>query len=457
MANIEHVIVLMMENAAFDRMLGAVNGVDGVNPPHSNPDGSGPPIMQSETTLRQITDDPQHDLDNVLNQISDGGTGFVADFAKRYPTSQRPEREQIMGFYSRNTLSVLQTLAANYAVCDRWFSSLPGPTWPNRFFVHSGTSLGHVDMPESLTQPGVHIYDQTTVYELLEKARVPWAIYFGDIPQSLVMTHQWDLTRNYHRIQQFFLDAAGAESAFPKYAFIEPTYFGKDQDDQHPPSDVMRGELLIAQVYNALRANDPLWKKSLLIVVWDEHGGFYDHVAPPPAIPPDARGTTFHFDQYGVRVPAVLISPWVDQGVINDVFDHTSLLKYAIQKWSLPNQLGARAAAASTNTFAKYVETRTAAREGVLPSIPLPAVLANDLTTPMSANQRALESLSRLLEVRTAVLTKSAGQDVEKVFADIGKRLFDSTATPQGHADAISDRVDAFLAASQAAAVKTAP
>ena len=452
MANIEHVIVLMMENASFDRMVGAVPGVEGVDPakPRTNPNPPAPSVAQAVTTLRQIKNDPQHDLANVLHQLSNGGTGFVADFANKYPNSGPPERAQIMGYYTKNTLSVIQTLAANFAVCDHWFSSLPGPTWPNRFFVHSGTSLGHVDMPESLLQPGIHIYNQTTLYELLQNAGVPWAIYFGDIPQSLVMTHQWSLWENYHPMSQFFTDAQGAEASFPKYVFIEPSYFGKNQNDQHPPSDVMRGELLIAQIYNAIRANDALWKKSLLVVLYDEHGGFYDHVPPPPTIPPDANVKNFAFNQYGVRVPAVLVSPWIAAGKIIDVFDHTSLLAYAMKKWSLPDRLGARAAVAKS--FEQYVEKLAAPREGVLPSIPEPDVLDNDLTAPMTANQRALESLSHLLEVRTALLNQSAGMDAAKVFADIGQRLVEpaQAAPGQDPADAITNRLNAFFEANRA-------
>src|SRR5439155_14855983 len=125
-----------------------------------------------------------------------------------------------------------------------------------------------------------------------------------------------------------------AES-FPAYSFIEPCYFGRWQNDDHPPVDVYRGERLIASVYNAMRANQELWDKSMLIVLYDEHGGFYDHVEPPSAVAPDSHREEFAFDRLGLRVPVVIASPWVKRGVCHTAFDHTSILKYLIEKWKL--------------------------------------------------------------------------------------------------------------------------
>ena len=443
---IRHVIVLMMENASFDRMLGTLPGVDGVDPAHlkSNPDypSTLPPVFQAPTAARTMSPDPEHDLDDVLRQLIGPEEGFVSDFAQQYPQSTPEQRAEIMGFYAGGMLPVLHALAGEFAVCDRWFSSLPGPTWPNRFFVHSGTSLGHADMPEGVFEPGIHLYDQTTIYDLLGNAGISWAIYYGDFPQSLVLTHQLDHLDHYHKMDQFFADAAGAEGNFPQYSFIEPSYFGSAQNDQHPPSDVMRGELLIAQVYNALRANAPLWQSSLLVVLYDEHGGFYDHVDPPPAVPPDDHTKTFAFNIYGVRVPAVLISPWIDKGVIHDNFDHTSLLAYVMQKWNVPGHLSNRVDAAGT--FAAYLNL-PAPRTDTPASLPEPAVLDNDLSAPLNANQRALIGFSRLLESKTAEAAQSAGDDPAQVFQEIGERLVKSMQSNTGHADVAVERLQAFL------------
>ena len=165
---IEHIVVLMLENNSFDRMLGTIPGVEGVDlsNPRSNPDFPVPnPVFESATTERSMNPDPEHELDDVLRQIAGPCQGFVSDFAQQYPQTQPPQRAGIMGYYAHGFLGVLHALADSFAVCDHWFSSLPGPTWPNRFFVHSGTSLGHVKMPNGVFHPNLHIYDQPTVYE----------------------------------------------------------------------------------------------------------------------------------------------------------------------------------------------------------------------------------------------------------------------------------------------------
>ena len=262
---IRHVVVLMLENNSFDRMLGCMKAVypdlEGVDPtatPNENPD-----FPDAEHLFGQLPDadyrvaqDPGHELDDALRQIHDGCTGFVADFAQHCPTAPESEKYQIMAFFEKGELPVLHTLAENFLICDHWFSSVPGPTWPNRFFVHSGTSLGHVGMPNGFFHPGFHLYDQSTVYERLGEKGIKWSIYFGDFPQSLLMTQQLLHPFSYHQYEQFFNDAAGSEADFPQYCFIEPYYFGTKQNDQHPPTDVRHGEAPIAQVYNALRGNE---------------------------------------------------------------------------------------------------------------------------------------------------------------------------------------------------------
>ena len=139
---------------------------------------------------------------------------------------------------------------------------------------------------------------------------------------------------------------------FPQFSLIEPKYFGNDQNEDQPPHNVMKGEKLIADTYNALRSNPALWESTLLVVVFDEHGGFYDHVSPPSAVPPSPAKPSdeWAFDRLGVRVPAILVSPWVKRGVNHTEFDHTSLLKYLIDKWGLgaANCLGQRTAAANS-------------------------------------------------------------------------------------------------------------
>jgi Phospholipase C len=309
---IEHVVVLMMENNGFDRMLGAMSavhrGLDGIDParPHHNPAATpGKPVLtQRETQSRNIDRDPKHYLANSLAQYADGtNSGFVADFVRTHPNSTDEERQEIMGYFPRGFLPGLHTLAENFVVCDHWFSSLPGPTWINRLFAHSGTSNGHVNEPGGLFSSKLHMYDQRTLYDELTEAGVPWRIYFGDVPQTLVLSHQWSHLDHYRRFGRWHADIARGD--LPAYTFIEPSYFGPEQNDQHPPHDIMRGDALIADVYNTLLKNPALFAKTLLIVLYDEHGGFFDHVIPPATVPPDDHTEHFGFDLLGFRVPAV--------------------------------------------------------------------------------------------------------------------------------------------------------
>jgi len=348
-APFDHVVVLMMENNCFDRMLGWMSelhpGLEGIDASHprSNPDGQGgPAVPQAPTTARNIDRDPKHYLANSIAQW-DGGSnnGFVADFVRNHPNSTAEERAEIMGYYPRGFLPALHTLAEQFVVCDHWFASLPGPTWMNRLFAHSGTSLGHVSEPGSLFSSKLHLYNERTLYDELSDAGVPWRIYYGDVPQSLVLTHQFEHLGNYRRFGKWAGDIAAGD--LPAYTFIEPSYFGPNQNDQHPPHDVMRGDALIAEVYNALRGNADLFARTLLIVLYDEHGGFFDHVPPPATVAPDQHTEHFAFDRLGFRVAAVLISPRLDPGFVSTVFDHTSLLRMAGGLWPGVHPLGLRA------------------------------------------------------------------------------------------------------------------
>jgi len=356
---IKHVVLLMLENHSFDQMLGCLTEkfpeLDGIdkNNLRSNEDGHGNRIPQTEMRETQMLKDPIHEHPDVMKQMADGNSGFVRNFVEHYPKSTLQERKTIMGYYPLDFLPALHTLAKNFTICDHWFSSLPGPTWPNRFFALSGTCSGHVDMLPTLDMDAAaNIFsaqDQDTIFDRLEKAKKRWSIFYYDIPSSLILKNMRkpNMSANYKKIDDFFTLTEQAESEFPDFVFIEPKYFGLDQNDDHPPHNVMKAQKLIADVYNAIRSNEELWQSSLLIVCYDEHGGFYDHVTPPKAEPPDDKISKYSFDQYGVRVPALLVSPWVGRRVEHTVFDHTSILKYLIDKWSLEPLTKRSTAAAS--------------------------------------------------------------------------------------------------------------
>jgi len=383
---IKHVVVLMMENHSFDQMLGCLKQVypelEGVDPtnPYSNFDLAGKRFSQAPTTERQMLLDPHHEVGHVAIQLENHNGGFVKDFDQSFSHATPPctdqDKQFIMGYYSLNFLPALHALAQEFTICDHWFSSLPGPTWPNRFFVLSGTANGRVAMPGDETHkvdlPGWFEQDQPTIFDRLSEKGIHWKVYFHDAPQSWVLCHQRrpENVARYFYISRFHADARGLADDFPAFCFIEPDFMGYDENDDHPPHDIMKAEKLIADVYNSLRANPDLWKSTLLVIIYDEHGGFYDHVEPPEAIQPDNHREEYTFDRLGLRVPALLVSPCVKQGVERTQFDHTSLLKYLIDKWGL-GPLGKRTEAATSIGVA--IRTGEPIRENTLERIELTA------------------------------------------------------------------------------------
>jgi phospholipase C len=352
---IRHVIQLVMENRSFDHMLGglasSIPGLDGVDPqhPHLNLDPAGQAYYQAPTELRQFAFDPKHEHADVVVQLQNQNSGFVLDFAQAYQASTPADRQEIMNYFRADFLPALHPLAHDFTVCDRWYCSVPGPTWPNRFFALSGTSLGRILMPTGITDLGAYFQQtQTTLFDRLNQAGKSWKNYFYDFPASWLLLRNLlpDKLPHYRVIDEFFSDVRD-EKSFPQFAFLEPKYFGADENDDHPPHNIMKGEKVIADVYNAIRSNPDLWNSSLLVITFDEHGGFYDHVTPPGAVAPDDHQMEYTFDQLGLRVPALLISPWVSRTVDHTQFDHTSVLKYLIDKWGL-GPMGRRAAAATS-------------------------------------------------------------------------------------------------------------
>jgi len=438
---IEHVVVLMLENSSFDRTLGGLSGVItdlcgvDLNSPRSNPDypDSNSVILQTEIERTQVPLDLGHEFDDVTRQL-ESLSGFVVNFKQFQPKAPASEALQVMGYFGEKWLHTVHTLAKDFLICDHWFSSVPGPTWPNRFFVHSGTSLGHVDMPDGLFHPHIHLYDQPTIYQRLSEKEISWKIYFGDVPQSLAMVKQLEYLGNYHLMDKFYEDARGLAGEFPQYAFIEPNYFGANQNDGHPPTDLRYAEQLLAGIFNALRQNEALWKSTLLVLLFDEHGGFYDHLNPPATVPPDSNTRQFGFDRLGVRVPAVLISPWVDKGVNHTIFDHTSLLKYVCDKWGI-EPLGARTAVANTFTDA----IRSTPREDCISSV-MPSALPENpeiVTRYLNSQQLALAGFTHHLE---ANIMKNVKADI---VADRSKAMAgDFLAQSKAVSDRISDLLE---------------
>jgi phospholipase C len=330
--------VLMLENRSFDHMLGYLKqdwpALDGLNGNEANPDVNGDPQSVQPTAAAQgeLDPDPDHSWEGVNLQIfgnaqgQDDGSPKMQGFIKSYFSKRQDvgHSRNIMNCFDPNNLQVLTYLAEQYAVCDRWFSSLPGPTVPNRMFAHFGTSFGHVDNAMKIGDNGKSIYSR-----LMNAGRSAKIYFFDEQSASIGITFMLQNQPQTLGTYQDFLDDC-ENGNLPDYSFIEPNYSDHGNllaSDQHPDHNVIAGENFIADVYNHVRKS-PLWENTLLIICYDEHGGTYDHVS-PPKITPD--GTTdpvsgFQFDRLGIRVPAVFISPWIDSGTpIHTQYEHASI------------------------------------------------------------------------------------------------------------------------------------
>jgi phospholipase C len=349
---LQHIVVLMMENRSFDHMLGGLKAVDprinGLTGNETNPDTTGAlvPVQAMAEYQSQLDPDPDHHFPAVDLQIfggdeSDNRIPNMQGFVKSYFNQQRDvnHSHKIMYYFPQDKLPVLTTLALNFAVFNSWHASIPGPTICNRAFAHYGTSFGQAGMDVFyLGKPWLSIYERMILAKPARTAK----IYYYDQASSTIevvnlLQHQPQLFATY---DQFLADCS--KGNLPQYCFIEPNYTDHDGDngeelasDQHPDHDVQAGEVFIATVYNAIRENQALWETTALLIVYDEHGGIYDHVVPPACIPDGftasgdntQTGREFKFDRLGIRVPAILVSPWVPKGTVVDgrVFEHASI------------------------------------------------------------------------------------------------------------------------------------
>jgi phospholipase C len=382
---IKHVIVLTLENRSFNHLLGfqqyrgrlpgesaLTTSIDGVSPHWELPED----LTNPAAAKRVMTPDasfaldvgPGHDFSSAQLQMKNANTGFVASYRDENP---HDPWAVIKGF-SPDRLPVFGALAQNYGLCDSWFSSVPGPTWPNRYFLHAATSGGFIVNPSPF-----HIgfdsigttkftFKNRTIYNSLDAAGRSWCVYHDtDLPQANSLGDVSFTNKTARSLDDLFQDLAKADPAdvqsFPEYSFIEPYYdvipgldllrdvLGRHhENDAHPPKDIRYAELLLKEIYDGVRASR-IWNQSLLVILFDEHGGFADHRIPPidsgkyPTGDDDkyARyggdAETFDFSQLGLRVPAILVSPYIPAGTIDHTtYDHTSLLKTIENLWGLP-------------------------------------------------------------------------------------------------------------------------
>jgi phospholipase C len=356
---IDHVVVLMMENHSFDNYFGMLarrdqSQADGFRfdkhgkPTDTNPTKGGVIRAFPMPTVCQEEHEPNQSWDGTHRSIADGKmNGFV-----------KVSGDVAMGYWDDHDLPFYYSLAKHFTLANRWFSSAPCQTYPNRRFLMAGTAYGLVStvVPGPNDPPPPH----GTIFDRLNAHGLPWKNYFTDLPQTaLIPSVPKANPTHLAPIADFFTDAAAG--TLPAVSYVDPDFGIADVigglvpgepvpesaraqgGDEENPQNIRIGAAFCATVINAV-LRSPAWKRTLLVWLYDEHGGYYDHVPPPAAIPPDSikpilgdQTAPGGYDLYGPRVPAVVVSAWSrPHAVTNVVHDHTSILAFIEQKWNLP-------------------------------------------------------------------------------------------------------------------------
>jgi phospholipase C len=476
---IQHVFVLMLENRSFDHLLGfsgisgsnaesgqktMVNGLSGTETNSYN----GRVATVSHPADYAMVVDPGHEFTDVLCQLSGvdvrytpGGqyppidnSGFVASYAEVCKkANQQRDVTEILKCYSPDQLPVLNALAQEFAVCDRWHASMPGPTWPNRMFAHAGSSAG---LDHSPTTAEIALWEITSgfsfpngdIFDRISAKGLQRRLYAGDDFPMMAALKGIGLgdIRPYEKF------AADLQGYFPySYVFIEPSYAllndYKGSTSEHPLDDVRLGEGLIKSTYEAVR-NSAVWKSSVLIITWDEHGGFFDHVPPPAAVSPGDTAPIgghnkygFTFERYGPRVPAVVISPWIPKNVVDHrLYDHSSI-PATLEKLFGMNPLTARDLAANSVLPLLSLD---AARDDTPSSLPLPASVPGREMLPMAIAPS--ETYAHLAPSRPhdsvndgslpVILQAAMRQDIELSPPEVRNRIIAKVAALKTRSDA---------------------
>lgn len=335
MEQINHLVVLMMENRSFDHVLGALalqgrTDIDGISDPlRTNPDPNGTAVTQWCMDKAAFAYNVPHLRQNALEQY-DGGKldGFVKAYADQNPRAT--DWTIPMGYYTGYTFPVLYSLASTFTVCDAWFSSMLSSTWPNRKYFHSGQRDQDDDTQVLPAFPG---FGTTPLYKALEATADPersghnltWKSYFSDLP-FLAFWYAFAATHlsNFETIDKFADDCMS--QSLPHVSILDPPF---TLADDHPPHNPQLGEKFIGLVVDALTTS-PSWEDTLLLILFDEHGGFFDHVEPPqPTVPGKWNDAPL-----GLRVPAIVVSPFSTKSS-HITYEHTSFMKTVNERWGV--------------------------------------------------------------------------------------------------------------------------
>lgn len=414
---IEHIFVLMMENRSFDHMLGYLD-----LPPHNRADIAGIKDAQTKNygnlfkgtkyapqprTAPILDTDPLHEREPIARQMQwQPGDPMMSGFVEDYATVSSNDPFPVGQYYTAAEVPVLNFLAQNFCVCDHWFACLPASTQPNRLMAMSGYAMRDHTLNRQLED------QDNLVYDWLDQHSVSWRVYSEGLPflmlmpkvRNRILADIW--SHHFRGFQMLIHDLKNSAEQLPQVIFIEPEYTdGPDPgkgDDDHPTTSIARGQRFLLNVYNAITQNDPValdrWSKSILVITYDEHGGFFDHVEPRPLLTSQNHGENYKlFTTTGVRVPALVVSPFVEPGrAFNGVLDHTSILTLLAEKFGTSGEQYSDDVAARTaiNSLAAVL-TRTTARLGPppVPALMLaPAGAALPAGAMLSPNQLAFRN-----------------------------------------------------------------
>ena len=345
---IDHIVLVMQENRTFDHYFSSLTvpgqTVDGASPDATNPD----PLNPGQTISRfhqplYCFDDPAESWDEVHRELDGGALDQFTTINAEDDPEGDPSGSRTMGYYDATDLPYYYALAQAWAISDRHFSSVLANTWTNRLFYMAGTSFGVISnvVPPDQVQP-----DGTLTQNLfvrLSERHVTWAFYVQDLPTLAILYATYErYAANILPYSQFFTDAAAG--TLPQVAIVEGTDMaGGLSPDEDPPADMQVGQQMVSQIVAAVTSS-PLWPKAALFLSYDEQGGFYDHVVPPPACVPDDYAPDLApgdfaatYNQYGLRVPLIVVSPYAKRGYVSHVVtDHTSITRFVEARFDLP-------------------------------------------------------------------------------------------------------------------------
>ena len=406
MQKIKHFVVLMQENRSFDHLFGfaaapqgeKIDNLSGLSPlpsnlldPGSAASASNPSFEVSQPAPFAVhdKDGPSHSFNAVNIQLSGAAQGPTAatpasnnGFVKSYSASlsghsrnvSHAQIDEVMQSFSTGQLPAINQLAREFCLCDQWHCEVPGPTMPNRMFIHAATSEGYVH--NAFKRP----FTSKTVYELFEEKGLTWAVYFHDLNEVMQFQKLAQTPDHFRRFDSWASDVAAGN--LPNYTFIFPRFMNHkapngdtlQANSQHAPEHDRFGEHLIADIYDAQAANTQLFNETVLVVTYDEHGGFFDHVIPGAAPNPDGQNSpnpddpsnfkvpSFAFDRIGLRVPTIVASPWIAKGSVEHrTLQHTSVIKTVTEMFGLNGPLNERDKSANSfaDLFGKLAHPRT--------------------------------------------------------------------------------------------------